>query len=387
MTARILYVQGTSEIGGSDISLCRLIANLSPSRCRAIVALPRVGPLCPRYEAAGAQVVIVPMKQLRPVRRLTYQLGYLLGFWPSVFRLVQLIHREHLDLVHTNSMYCLYGAFAARIARVPHVWHIREMIDNPPILRAVFSTLVLRLSDRVVPVSEAVASMIHPRAQRPRKICPIFDGVDLREFDPAISGARIRRELKIESRASLVGFVARLDPWKGVEVFIRAAQVVARVRPDVHFVVCGGELQGYEAYAASATTLAASLGLLDVMHFTGWTYHPDDIPEVMAALDIFVHTSIKPEPFGLVLIEAMAAAKPVVAANAGGVPEVVVAAETGLLAAPGDWQSVAAAILALLNDPIAAAKMGQAGRRRVEQLFDVRAFAGKIQDLYGEILD
>jgi len=327
------------------------------------------------------------MKQLRPVRSLTYQLGYVLGFWPSVFRLVRLIRREHVDLVHTNSMYCLYGAFAALIARVPHVWHIREIIDNSPILRAVFSTLVLQLSDRVVPVSEAVACMLYPRAQRSRKIWPILDGIDLREFDPAVSGARIRGELKVEGHTPLIGFVARLDPWKGVEVFIRAAQVVARVRPDVHFVVCGGELKGYEAYAASARTLAASLGLLGVMHFTGWTYQPDDIPEVMAALDIFVHTSIKPEPFGLVLIEAMAAGKPAVAADAGGVPEVVVAAETGFLAAPGDWQSVAAAILRLLNDPEAATKMGQAGRRRVEQLFDVRVFAGKVQDLYGEILD
>lgn len=386
MATKILYVQGTSEVGGSDIALYRLVAHLSPLRFQAIVALPRDGPLRSKLETAGARVIIVPMKQLSPVRSLAYQIGYLLGFWPSVSRLVQLIRHEQVGLVHTNSMFCFYGAVAAWIAQVPHVWHIRELIERPRVLRAVLTRLVLMLSTRVVPMTEAVAAMFGPRGQRSLKIQPIPDGIDLTEFHPSVRGDRIRCDLRLEDHTSLVGFVARLDPWKGVDVFVRAAAAVARSRSHVHFIVCGGELPGYEAHAASARALAEALGLFDRIHFTGWTYRLDDIPEVMAALDIFVHTSIKPEPFGLVLVEAMATCKPVVAADGGGVPEVVARGETGLLVGPGDWQAVANSILELLDDPTARQRMGQAGRRRVEQLFDVRIYAENIQALYSEIL-
>lgn len=382
----VAYVQPTSEVGGSDIALYRMVTHLDPARYRPVVVLPREGPLLGKLQAAGVGVVILPMQQLRPIKRLSYQGRYLAWFWPTVVRLAALLRRERADLVHSNSLFGLYGPWAALLAGLPHVWHIREIPDVPRPVQRALAALALGLSARVVPMTNGVAQLFTTSGRLPARVVSIPDGIDLAAFHPGVSGGRIRSELGIEPHAPLVGFVARLDPWKGADVFVRAAAEVAAWRPDARFLVCAGDLPGYEAYAQGVKRLAGELGLDGRIHFTDWRYRLDDIPQVMAALDVFVHTSVRPEPFGLVLVEAMATARPVVAANAGGVPEVVQAGATGLLAEPGDWRGVAGAVGALLADPARARAMGEAGRRRAERLFEVRAYAARVQALYDEVL-
>jgi glycosyltransferase involved in cell wall biosynthesis len=382
----VVYVQPTSEIGGSDIALLRLVAHLDRERFRPVVVLPRRGPLLSRLEEAGATVRILPMVQLSTRRSLRHQARFLVLFWPTVVRLARLLRRERADVVHSNSLNALYGAWAARLARRPHVWHIRELPELPrPLLRAA-TTMVRRLSSRVIAMTAAVSSRFAPAQRDEELVCRLADGIELRTFHPGVGGTRIREALGIGAGAPLVGFVGRLDPWKGADVFVRAAAKVAAERPDAHFVVCGGELPGYEAHASEVRRLAADLGLNGNMHFTEWRFCLDDIPEVMAALTVLVHTSVSPEPFGLVLVEAMATARPVVAARDGGVPEVVEDGVTGLLIRPGDAGAYARAITGLLADPTAAHAMGKAGRRRAEQLFDVRSYVHSVEAIYDDVL-
>jgi glycosyltransferase involved in cell wall biosynthesis len=382
----IVFVQPTSEVGGSDIALYRLVSHLDPAVYRPIVVLPREGPLVSKLRSAGCRVVILPMMQLRPVRSVGYRARYIARFWPSVFRLAALMRRERADLVHSNSLYALHGPWAALLARVPHVCHVREIPDAPKPLQKLLTTTAARLSARVIPMTDAVARLFRPNGASGSKVTVIPDGIDLTAFNARVSGARIRRELRIPADVPLVGFVGRLDPWKGADVFVRAAAEVAKRCPAARFLVCGGDLPGYEAYAEGVRRLALEAGLGGRIYFTGWTYRLDDIPEVMAALDVLVHTSTRPEPFGLVLVEAMATAKPVVASNDGGVPEVVEAGVTGHLVEPENWRAVAAAIEDLLANPSRAAAFGAAGRARVERLFEVRAYVDKVQALYASII-
>ncbi len=382
----IVYVQPTSEVGGSDIALYRLVTHLDRAAYRPIVVLPRDGPLVSRLRSAECRVAILPMAQLRPVRSFGYQARYITEFWPAVFRLAALLRRERADLVHSNSLYGLHGPWAALLARVPHVQHVREIPDAPKPIRMLLTAMAARLSARVIPMTNAVATLFGSTNGAGSKLTVIPDGIDLAAFNEKVDGERIRRELRIPADAPLLGFVGRLDPWKGADVFVRAAAEVAKRRPDARFLVCGGELPGYEDYAAGLRRLASELGLSDRIDFTGWTYRLDDIPEVMAALDVLVHTSTRPEPFGLVLVEAMAAAKPVVASNAGGVPEVVEAGVTGLLVEPGDWRAVAAALDDLLADGSRAAAFGAAGRARAERLFEIQAYANRVQALYAGVI-
>ena len=382
----VVYVQPTSEVGGSDIALYRLVSHLDRAVYRPVVVLPREGPLVSKLRSAGCRVVILPMMQLRSVRSIGYQAAYAARFWPSVFRLAALLRRERADLVHSNSLYSLHSPWAALLARVPHICHVREIPDAPKPLRKLLTTTAARLSARVIPMTHAVAALFNSAGAADSKLTVIPDGIDLTEFHPSVSGARIRRDLAIPANAPVVGFVGRLDPWKGADVFVRAAGEVAKRCPAARFLVCGGDLPGYEAYAEGVRRLALEAGLDGRIDFTGWTYRLDDIPEVMAALDVLVHTSTRPEPFGLVLVEAMATAKPVVAANDGGVPEVVEDGVTGRLVEPGNWRAVAAAVDDLLADPSRAAAFGAAGRARVESLFEVGAYVDKVQALYASII-
>jgi glycosyltransferase involved in cell wall biosynthesis len=232
----------------------------------------------------------------------------------------------------------------------------------------------------------AVAELFGPRDGLGPLIVPIPDGIDVDEFHPSISGARIRTELGIDPEAPVVGFVARLDPWKGADVFVRAAAEIARERPDARFIICGGELRGYEGYAQGVRDLASDVGLDGRILFTGWRYQLGDIAEVMAAIDVLLHPPTGPEPFGLVLVEAMATARPVVASRTGGITEVVVDGLTGELVPPGDWRAAAAAVLRLLADPSRARSMGAAGRIRAMEEFEVGAYALRIEALYDAVL-
>jgi glycosyltransferase involved in cell wall biosynthesis len=381
----VLYVQPTSEVGGADVSLVRLITQLGGA-VRPVVVLPRPGPLTSRLVEAGACVRTVPMVQLRSLRSVRHQVRYLLHFWPTVLRLAWLARRERASLVHSNSMYSLQGAWAARLARIPHVWHVREIPDMPRPLLRLMAVMVHRLSSRVVAMTDAVLLALGRPPSRCQPVVTVPDGIDLDEFNPTRSGARIRAELGLNAEDALVGFVGRLDPWKGADVFVRIAAEVSRACPGAHFLVCGGALDGYEEHAEQLTQLAGELGLGARIHFTGWRFRLADIPEVMAALDVFVHTSVRPEPFGLVVVEAMATGRPVVAAAAGGVPEIVVDGTSGYLVRPGDVRAYARRVLALLDDPAAAAAVGRAARQRVEDRFDVRRYARDIESVYASVL-
>lgn len=347
--------------------------------------VPRDGPLVPRLRAARARVEIVPMRQLRPLRDVGALARWTAGAIPTARRLATLVRRERASLVHTNVLYAPYGALAAALARVPHVWHLREIPAVSKPARRAAAVVVRRLSARAIAMTDAVRLALEG-PQESGKVVRIYDGIDLGVFRPDRDGARIRRELAIPAGAPLVGFVARLDPWKGADVFVRAAAEMAAARPDARFIVCGGALARHERHAAEVRSLAKDLGLGERMRFTGWTYTLDDIPEVMAALDLLVHTPVEPEPFGLVLVEAMATGKPVVATRIGGIPEVVDDGRTGTLVPARDHGAVARAALALLADPGRAAAFGAAGRTQAERRFDVRRYADDVEALYDAVV-
>jgi glycosyltransferase involved in cell wall biosynthesis len=213
----------------------------------------------------------------------------------------------------------------------------------------------------------------------------IADGIDVAMFR-AWAGAGIREELGIASGAPLVGFVGRLDPWKGVHVFIRAAERVARESSTARFVVCGGALAGHSEYAAHLKDLAQRLGLDGRLIFTEWRFPPARIPAVMASLDVLVHTSVEPEPFGLVLLEAMASSKPVIASREGGPIEIVDDGVTGILVPPGRHHRLAREILGVIRDPARAQRLGEAGRARAEEHFRLSEQVRIVETAYGAAL-
>ena len=384
---RILYVQPNSEVGGSDLALLRMIEALDRDRFEVFVVLPYDGPLVPRLWAAGAVVRFLPMLLLRTLPSVSYQLRYLVQFWPTVWRISRLIRDQRIDLVHSNASYSLYGGFAALAARRPHVWHIREIPPNIPFARAALGRMVLALSRMVIVMTHACADALFGIRADHAKIRFLSEGLDLGTWSRDGITRSIRGELGVALETPLLGFVARLDPWKGLDVFLEAAAIVKTRFPSAVFLVAGDAPDGFEAYRDSMIARAAELGVANHVRFLGWRYRLEDIPALMSSLDIFCHTSVEPEPFGLVLIEAMAMNCPVIATRAGGPLEIVEDGVSGLLTRPGDPPALAEAICALLADPARRRRIADAGRARVEAHYSLEAFRGAIARLYSELLD
>jgi glycosyltransferase involved in cell wall biosynthesis len=385
----VLYLQSNSEIGGSDVALLRLVESLDRTRFRPVIVLPADGPLTKDFEKRGAKVVVVSeMLKLTTQKGSIHYLRFLVNYPLAVWRILRLIRREQIDLIHTNTLHNLYGYPAAKLAGLPHVWHVREIVRQSAFFSRIESFLARYFADRIIAVSSAAAQLFRGKTgEYPPRLRIMWDGINLNQFHPGNSGHRIRSELGLPREAPLVGLVCRLDHWKGVEVFLQAISMCRKECPDARYVICGGEVEGREKVARRARRLAEELDLTDVVHFTEWHYRPEDMPEVHATLDVLVLSSTWPEPFGLVLIEAMASGKPVVATDQGGPVEICVEGSTALLIPPQNPRRMADAIITLLCDPQRAAAMGRAGRRRAEEYFDERRYARELQLLYEDVLD
>jgi glycosyltransferase involved in cell wall biosynthesis len=384
----VAYLQSTSEIGGSDVALVRIVETLDKTRFRPLVLLPSNGPMVEQLRQQGCEVLIIKeMLKLTTRKGVPYLLHYCLNYPRAVGTILQMLRRRHIKLVHTNTLHNLYGFMVAALARVPHVWHVREIVMQSRVVRHVELFLARYGADRVIAMSDAVAEMFQRNGHsRPVHVVRIADGVDLNRFHPRNDGAAIRRELGIAPDAPIVGLVARLDHWKGVDTFLHAAAICHQAIPNARFLIVGGAIDGQESYAQQLQSLAESLGLSGIVHFTLWRYRPDDMPRVYAALNLLVLASTWPEPFGLVLLEAMATGRPVVATNHGGPREICVDGDTAILVPPSDSTTMAQAILTVLCDPDRAQRMGVAGRRRVEELFDANRSVKQLEKLYEELM-
>jgi glycosyltransferase involved in cell wall biosynthesis len=220
----------------------------------------------------------------------------------------------------------------------------------------------------------------------PRRGRTIYPGVaepDLwaRPYDTAA----VRRSFGWSADDFVVGNIGRLTGWKGQDVFLRALAEVRRQAPDVKGLIVGGDDEarpGQPSFGDHLVSLARELGLGETVRFTGFR---TDIPPLTAALDVLVHSSTDPEPFATTVIEALFAARPVVAMQAGGMPEMVTHGVTGLLAPPRDPPAMAQAILAYYHDRERARQMGLAGQQAVRERLTARHHISAFEALYAEV--
>jgi glycosyltransferase involved in cell wall biosynthesis len=381
MSRKVLIVNHAVELGGAERVLLRNLDSLDHDLFSPALACPADGPLAREARLRGLPVFLGhPAPRLLNIRRrslggsLTVLPLYAWDMTTSVLRLARLIGREGFDLVYTNSAKAdIYGSLAGGLAGRPVVWRLHDIVDAQAfgrLNRILFRTCATLCAERVLAVSDAVRRAFIALGVDAAKVVTVYNGIDLDQAEAAADGSQARRDLGIAADAPVAGFVGRLVDWKGVDYFIRAAVRVASELPEARFLVVGDAVLGEQSYADSMRALARDSGLEEVMVFTGWR---EDIPSLIRAMDVLVHSSILPEPLATVIIEAMALERPVVAARDGGVPEMVVEGETGMMVPPRDVEAMAAAVVTILRDRGLAQRMGEAGRRRAAELFELEA--------------
>ena len=391
---RVAFVDHCAQLSGGELALSRLLPVLPVD---AHVVLAEAGPLVELLEFLGIETTVLPM---RPRSRALPRDRVVPGRAAAraavdtaeyVWQLRGWLRARDFDVVHTNSLKAaVYGGLAGRLAGIPVVWHVRDRIADDylptPAVRLV-RLLSSVLPSAIIANSRATMSTLprRPRGFSLRRV--LSDATSDNDHDAASDGLHVLYNAAVFSRADapatqerdqvVVGLVGRLAPWKGQDVFLRA---FAEAFPDRgHAVLVGSAMFGEEAYEQSLHDLVRELGIEDRVHFTGFR---DDVPAVLRELDIFVHASTIPEPFGQVIIEAMAAGLPVIAAGAGGPLEIITGEVDGLFHEPGNAHDLAAVMKRVASDPELRGRLGDAARESVTRFRPEKVAAGLMMIYY-----
>jgi glycosyltransferase involved in cell wall biosynthesis len=306
-----------------------------------------------------------------------------LRFVPKDFLdLKRYVAANRIRLIHATDRprNAVYGVLLGKATRAKSIVHVHVKWSGDYSRAARFCVAE---ADAVFSISKYVTSTVVGMGRPARDVYTVPNAIDASRWDPNTDGAGFRRELGIDLDVPLLASVSRLFSWKGQRELLQAFALARAERPDTKLVVVGDDVSGRDgAYLRELKELAVKLRIADDVIFTGGR---SDIARVMAACDVFTLPSFE-EPFGLVFLEAMAMAKPVVAIDNGGTPEVVEHGRSGLLSPPWDVPALAANISALLRDSDLRARFGSYGRKRVLEYFNAQRMAQDAARAYEAVL-
>jgi glycosyltransferase involved in cell wall biosynthesis len=375
----VLYLSLYTTIGGAERALLELVRALDPTRYRPLVVVPEAGPLADALAAAGIEVHTEPFPR-SPLHGLLRP-GAALAVLRAAWRLRRLCRGRGIHLFHCGD---LLGA----LLLLPASWPRGRVLFQVNYLGGALRRWLLNLMG-IFTLHVVVAYSRGQRAQiarRPgwlrRRTVVVWPGIDVAPFERGDRQAP-RRELGVADEAPLVGLLARYDAWKGHAVFLEAAAEVHAARPDVRFLMAGGALNAdhlphVARYRDGVLARRRARGLEDAVRVLD---HRADVPSLLAALDVVVCPSFD-EPFGMVVVEALAAGRAVVASDSGGPAEIIEDGRSGLLFATGSPRALAARLLEVIGDAGRRRDLGEGGRARVRAAFTARRYAAEMEALY-----
>ena len=393
---KIVYLNASGQMGGAERSLLDFMASLRAADPQ--VALELIagagGAFLDQARALGVEAH--PLLYPRALARLgdaggrahlPGTLGRASISAPSValytLRLRRALAAAAPDLIHTNGFKMhLLGAWAAPRG-VPVLWHVHDYISSRPLMARLMRAQAGRCT-AVVANSLSVADDVRAACGARLRVFPIHNAVDLRRFSPAGPALDLDRlaGLAPPSRPVVrIGLVATMARWKGHEVFLRALKMLSGDPPVRGYVVGGAlyETEGSQCDLEELRCLAGSLGLAGRVGFTGFV---DDAAAAMRALDVVVHASTQPEPFGLVVAEAMACGRAVVVSRGGGTAEIVTPGEDALVHEAGCVPALAGRMGELARDPALRAALGAKAAQSARRRFARERLAEQLMPIY-----
>ena len=394
---RIALVSVSSQLGGSEAVLLQLIAQLRRLRPGWAVhlVLPAEGPLVARARDCGAETHVVSMpaaiarigewgsggRRLGVVSQIAGALGELPDYQR---RFAAEISAIAPDIVHSNGFKA--HIMAARLdTHALRLWHIHEYVSRRPVTRRLlrrYGSVPQVIVANSMSVATDVTSVVKERLRQPVRV--IHNGVDLSRFRPDGPVADLDAACGLPPAPAgtvRIGLVATFARWKGHDTFLRAVALLrtdARVRPYI----IGGPLYDTAGSQWSLEELRGRARALGVESRVGFTGFQAGMPAFLRALDVVVHASTEPEPFGLVIAEAMAAGRAVTTSGMGGAAEIVEPDVTALVHAAGDPKALAAALERLSSDVALRRRLGDSARKSVISRFDAGRFGAAFVDVY-----
>lgn len=400
----ILFVEASSGgvVGGSLTGLYHLIRGLDPKRfTSSMVLYERKEGIEADLRALGVPVYYIHRRRVPREHALQKFEGYrrvkraggirslfrtarqtlrlAIEELPATLQLMRIIRRTRADVVHLgNGARANYdGILACRLTRTPCVCHIKGFEKFSDRERRAAPSI-----EMVLCMTEAIRQHCRTNGILGQRTEVVYDALDDAGFQPQRDRRAVRAELGIADDTPCAGVVGNVQEWKGQIVLVEAMAEVVRAVPEARGFIVGGVHRAGAAYSRELETRVQALGLSEKISVTGFR---TDIADVMNALDVVVHTSVRPEAFGRVILEGMLLGKPVVATAAGGVPELVRDGETGFLTPPGDAHRLAQSLIPLLRDPEMRRRVGERAREWARERFNLERHVAEMSAIYESI--
>lgn len=374
---KILYPIIDGEITGGNIICLKIIEEVLRRGYSTIVNSPTQGKFTQLLREKGIKVYNIDTRRI-------FRLD-------SALKLVYLIKKEEINLIHSHAPLggTVLSRLAGWIAGVPVINHVHMpyfMNLNP--IKKWYQFLLNWFTSRFfcaksIAVSEFVRNEIIKQGTPINKIIVVYNGIDLDNIRYKNNPIKIREEFGLKQNHFIIGEVGRLGIDKGQHILIKAAGKVIKDYPDAIFMIVGEEVTRKKEYKKTLEGLVSDLGLKQKIIFAGYQ---TDIMDLMNTFDVFVLPSPFAEGLAVVILEAMAAKKPVITTSVGGNSEIVVDGQTGTLIPPQDPDKLAEAIKYHLNHPEISKQMGTNGYERVKQYFSLSEMLDKVMDIYKELL-
>ncbi|HEY0546087.1 MAG TPA: glycosyltransferase family 4 protein [Pyrinomonadaceae bacterium] len=400
---KIVYLNPSGQLGGAELALLDLLASVreaEPEWPLHLIA-GADGPLIARAESLGVGASVLPFPhalarlgdagaggpagtQLSRAALLKKLFSAGSPVLKYVSELRRLLHELKPDVIHSNGFKMHVLAARARPRNsMPLIWHVRDYVTSRPLMARLLRWHMKRCAAAITN-SKSVAEDLRRACGDDLKIYPVLDAIDLEKFTP--DGARLDLDAlshlpAAEAGTLRIGLLATMARWKGHTTFLRA---LARLPAGLKFrgYIIGGALYQTEGSQHTLEELrgeAQRLKLSDRVGFTGFVL---DAASAMRALDVVVHASTEPEPFGLVIAEAMASGRALIASEAGGAAEIINAGTDALAHEPGDAEALAACLERLVTDAALRQRLGEAGRLTAEHEFDRARLATELIPIY-----
>ncbi len=369
---KTLYIHGSADHYGSAkilLDILRLPGNVA----NAIVVLPHEGILVEDIKALGIPVYIMNLGVLRRKYMTPWGIVGRVFLWlTAINKLKRLITTHKIQRVYVNSANVIIGPALKQKNQTELVWHLHEIVEHPSLLKNFLAYLIGK-TDKIIAVSNATQSFWEKEIGN-KQVHLLYNGMDLAKYTN-VPSEKTNILANASPNETWVGMIGRVQPWKGQHYFLDIIEEYLKQNPSdisTRFLIAGDAFPGYEKLEIDLILAIERKKLHKRVTYLGYR---SDVPQLLSALDLLVLPSTSPDPLPTVVLEAMAANKPVLATTQGGALEMVVDQETGRFMPIENAKQAAAILAELLQDKERLKEMGTAGRRRVEKEFSAAAFA------------
>lgn len=373
----ILFIHQSAELYGSDKTLLYLVANLDKNKFFPIVILPDEGPLKIELEKENVKVIIAPVLKLY---RKMFTPGNLLKFINDYFKgikTIKSIRKEYkIDFIYSNTLAVLLGFFFCFFHKAKHIWHVHEIIESPKFFTKFFRYFLNNPTNSVL-IYNSFATCKFWNCKGNNQV--VWNGIaafpEIEEEEKDV----IRKTILTSDNEIIFALVGRISRWKGQMLLLEAFNKLIKTHQNIRLVYIGSTPPNQEHFLDTLKEKIKNYGLIQKVNIIPFQ---DNIHQFWQSIDVAVVSSTEPEPFGMVAIEAMMAKKPVIAANHGGLTEIVVDNETGFLVEPNNKDALKDALEKLITNPELRASFGEKGFQRAIENFSIQKYVQKIEYIF-----